>query len=789
MKMFHFLILLNLFCFYTPFTIGANAEKLRGVTSKAEDPLKGQISNLSEPNKFFTGREQEITDIKHAFGQDNILVIEGISGIGKTQLAKQYAYASHKKYDLIWWFDADKSMETQIDGLLSEIFRRTNKPYYRPASSIALTKKLQDTLVFMGSNWLLIFDNVEDISTITPYVTLKNTDSLFKHVIVTSKKMNKTYPALMIDKFQRTESLAFLSKILEGETEDDLNELAETLGDFPLALAQAAGYIKANPSVSVRTYIELFKDSHSELWNAEEKSEQDGQSSHVLKDNYSKTISTTIKMNIASIKERSPLAYDLLCFCSLLHYHHIPLELLEHWACSKRGASKLEFHEALSLLLNYFILEQEKGNSSLFTQHELIQFVTDHTFSKATKRTILQDAMECMLCLLLSTPGTLQEQFKRKEHYCNHMEKLSDSAKKNEITDKITYELNLSLLYIIHFIHHDFNRSAQLINALQKLPQHIQDLSPLAHVWLHCTLVNDKIYENFSIVDQNYKMALIHLDKIEDVETQKSYLLHLNIDYADALSNFGRLREAVAFCRNTRPLLSQSANRPQKISFLGMSALINLRYGRYEECLKDLADCFELISIEKDAEKYVPFLMLIKSHCFLYQNYIQEAYGIVEEYYPHLLDVFATPECNILIKAQFIKGGCLAAFGKKEEALNIVQEALEKYEKSPGFDNDILKGMGYRILGEIFEAKNNFVTAHEKYTKAENLYENILQEKTLDDLGRLYTRLAILGAKLGDDTSLNKYLSLHIENFGLAHPRTFEIKKFLDDKGISLQSY
>lgn len=118
--------------------------------------------------------------------------------------------------------------------------------------------------------------------------------------------------------------------------------------------------------------------------------------------------------------------------------------------------------------------------------------------------------------------------------------------------------------------------------------------------------------------------------------------------------------------------------------------------------------------------------------------------------------------------------------------MHVIQQSLGPYEKSTGFENDVFKGMGHRIVGEIFEAKEDLAKAFEEYTKAENLYENILHEKTLDELSLLYTRLAILGAKLGDDMMVERYLSFHIENFGIAHPRTFEIKRYLGSQGLSL---
>lgn len=123
---------------------------------KAHNHPSPKIFNLSEPNKFFTGRDQEIINIRGALDKSNVIVVEGLSGIGKTQLAKKYAQSHLDTYDLIWWFDSEKNMEPQMDALLKEIFRKENKPYYRPANVQELINKLKRELAAIKSSWLLV---------------------------------------------------------------------------------------------------------------------------------------------------------------------------------------------------------------------------------------------------------------------------------------------------------------------------------------------------------------------------------------------------------------------------------------------------------------------------------------------------------------------------------------------------------------------------------------------------------------------------------------------------------
>ena len=64
-------------------------------------------------NKNFTGRDRELAEIHEALhfsdtllSFQRILVLHGLGGIGKTQLAIQYAYSHQKDYTSVWWVNA-----------------------------------------------------------------------------------------------------------------------------------------------------------------------------------------------------------------------------------------------------------------------------------------------------------------------------------------------------------------------------------------------------------------------------------------------------------------------------------------------------------------------------------------------------------------------------------------------------------------------------------------------------------------------------------------------------------
>ena len=78
------------------------------------------VWNLPHPqNPNFTGREDILAQIHKALnaGESAALVqaISGLGGIGKTQIALEYAYRFAYSYDVIWWLRSERSEELIAD--------------------------------------------------------------------------------------------------------------------------------------------------------------------------------------------------------------------------------------------------------------------------------------------------------------------------------------------------------------------------------------------------------------------------------------------------------------------------------------------------------------------------------------------------------------------------------------------------------------------------------------------------------------------------------------------------
>jgi len=180
------------------------------------------------------------------------VVLTGIWGAGKTQLAATYARARlADNWRLVAWVNARNS-ETLLAGLVAvaeAVGLSAGKSRPGPADA---GQAVRDWLEADGSFRLLVFDDVEDPGLLRPFVPAAGE----ARVLITAARepIAELGTSVPVDVFSAEEALALLDGRTGLADEDGALAVAVQLGYLPLALDQAAGMI-AKQHVGYAAYL------------------------------------------------------------------------------------------------------------------------------------------------------------------------------------------------------------------------------------------------------------------------------------------------------------------------------------------------------------------------------------------------------------------------------------------------------------------------------------------------------------------------------------------------------
>lgn len=203
------------------------------------------------PSPHFVGRQRELDRIDGKLGAGSVAAVVGLGGIGKTQLVLQYAIRHAHRFNVVWWVRGHDraSIEADLAHLGVELGL---VPPQHPNREDAVELALQ--WLRAHGDWLLIIDDLAGASDLDRL--------LFEHrgrVLVTSRVDEwGDRTAVHLDVLPAADAFRFLCHRTLAEPSESLERLAQRLGYLPLALAQAAAYIKQETS-SPQEYLDLLQ--------------------------------------------------------------------------------------------------------------------------------------------------------------------------------------------------------------------------------------------------------------------------------------------------------------------------------------------------------------------------------------------------------------------------------------------------------------------------------------------------------------------------------------------------
>ncbi|MGE3954573.1 MAG: tetratricopeptide repeat protein [Parachlamydiales bacterium] len=224
---------------------------------EAANPLSPQQHPLPHFTDYVNRLQLESTLVERLLSNTSCTALQGMGGVGKSQLALYLFHSPKVKehFGLRFWFraaDQTGSLDSQFQVLAMEL--RLVKEAATPEEAITA---FHGYLAQQTSPYLLAFDNADDPNRLAPYLLQGN-----GHILITTRNASWS-DTVPIDVLSKEESLLLIGKLLQKE-DPSSSKLVETLGHLPLGLSQSCAYIR-NHNLAVSDYLHLLSQNTSSL--------------------------------------------------------------------------------------------------------------------------------------------------------------------------------------------------------------------------------------------------------------------------------------------------------------------------------------------------------------------------------------------------------------------------------------------------------------------------------------------------------------------------------------------
>ncbi|KAI9654946.1 MAG: hypothetical protein M1821_005699 [Bathelium mastoideum] len=369
------------------------------------------LLTMPQPAQF-VAREEELTEMhRMLYGHNNqsVVVLNGLGGVGKTQLALAYARRHKEKYSAIFWLNVndDDSLRLSFRDIAQQILEDQRDNPSTIAAAVKAWLNLQD-----NTQWLMIYDNYDnpkiphhvDSSAVDIRRFLPGADH--GSIIITTRSAQVCQgDRIHVPKLQRIQDslriLSNTSKLENIDTDPSARSLAEELDGLPLALSTAGAYLE-HVAITFSDYLRLYTTSWSKLLST----------SPPLSSYEDRSLYTTWQITFDRIQQQNAASAKLLRLWAYFDKQDVWFGLLRHASSTddvwiqKLIEDELSFNEAVTLLCSFGLVEPDllqQFGSGGYSVHSCVHSWMSFVLNKKWDEALARLALTCVVSELAST--------------------------------------------------------------------------------------------------------------------------------------------------------------------------------------------------------------------------------------------------------------------------------------------------------------------------------------------------------------------------------------------------
>lgn len=718
------------------------------------------IDKRIEPVSFFVDRVDQTREILENLEQHKIASLIGVTSVGKTEIARQYASLNKEKYELIWFFDTNIDINEQFVSFAKKINNSILASSNEKISEDA-HRAQKETIRFLTErkNWLLVFDNIKLLEN----DKLKNILNWNHngHILICSQDAKDLPQKIYIHKLDKGNSLILIQKILGSELKDIffLEKLVEIFNGYPGSIVQGAFLLKEHKYLTIEEYKNILSKSTNPL------------RSHMK-----------LVLDLLSNNDKK-----LLLSIAVLNNQNFSKNLLCLFFDDPDSVGEGLYN------LNRFGLVKNTENANGLNVFEMHDSIKDEVLEKFTEDDIKKEITKIIdkLNSLMSSGVTSRYEFIASDSTIkSNLEILLNNAETHQIDffKILEFRKNLMNYYVISLDYYNIEKMKAWLEKNENLFPKMTKAQKVNYSWY---LVDIGIYEHFA--KSKFASSLEYLNKAKNVVKDIADIPELESTILFQIAQTQAYSADIINAERNMANVDEVIKKYPKADFdMGLywflQARISFSKGEYDKALSAIN-----ANIEAEAhlvqDTFTDPTYIVKSELLNYIGDYQESYNIIikieqrnksnnntdHEIYARIITQLSNAELGL---------------GLVDEALNHAVEACKIFQNEVDKYNITIPHQKFAAAltakGNALYKKGYFVESLEAYNAGEVIYSNLYGDnfRYMEDAAYLMSQGAKVACEAKNVFWKNHFYNQLISNFDNTNSRVASALKYCQKSGF-----